>query len=55
VTSLVTGEETVLDADVVVFATGYSPADPSDSSARSRTTACATTRAASASSATTAS
>ncbi|GHH36064.1 lysine N(6)-hydroxylase/L-ornithine N(5)-oxygenase family protein [Streptomyces umbrinus] len=28
VTSLVTGEETVLDADVVVFATGYSPADP---------------------------
>lgn len=28
VTSLVTGEETDLDADVVVFATGYSPADP---------------------------
>lgn len=28
VTSLVTGEETVLDADVVVFATGYRPADP---------------------------
>ncbi|MEU1121229.1 MULTISPECIES: lysine N(6)-hydroxylase/L-ornithine N(5)-oxygenase family protein [unclassified Streptomyces] len=28
VTSLVTGEETSLDADVVVFATGYSPADP---------------------------
>ncbi|MEX3104185.1 MULTISPECIES: lysine N(6)-hydroxylase/L-ornithine N(5)-oxygenase family protein [unclassified Streptomyces] len=28
VTSLVTGEETYLDADVVVFATGYSPADP---------------------------
>ncbi|OKJ66618.1 L-lysine 6-monooxygenase [Streptomyces sp. CB02460] len=28
VKSLVTGEETVLDADVVVFATGYSPADP---------------------------
>ncbi|MEU2025839.1 lysine N(6)-hydroxylase/L-ornithine N(5)-oxygenase family protein [Streptomyces sp. NPDC016469] len=28
VRSLVTGEETVLDADVVVFATGYSPADP---------------------------
>ncbi len=28
VTSLVTGEETALDADVVVFATGYSPADP---------------------------
>ncbi|MFE9443579.1 lysine N(6)-hydroxylase/L-ornithine N(5)-oxygenase family protein [Streptomyces sp. NPDC006602] len=28
VTSLVTGEETTLDADVVVFATGYSPADP---------------------------
>lgn len=28
VTSLVTGEETLLDADVVVFATGYSPADP---------------------------
>ncbi|MFI8367916.1 lysine N(6)-hydroxylase/L-ornithine N(5)-oxygenase family protein [Streptomyces sp. NPDC085466] len=28
VTSLVTGEETVLDADVVVYATGYSPADP---------------------------
>ncbi|MFG2563957.1 lysine N(6)-hydroxylase/L-ornithine N(5)-oxygenase family protein [Streptomyces sp. NPDC048567] len=28
VTSLVTGEETVLEADVVVFATGYSPADP---------------------------
>ncbi|MFF0451332.1 lysine N(6)-hydroxylase/L-ornithine N(5)-oxygenase family protein [Streptomyces sp. NPDC004609] len=27
VTSLVTGEETPLDADVVVFATGYSPAD----------------------------
>ncbi|MEV0176359.1 lysine N(6)-hydroxylase/L-ornithine N(5)-oxygenase family protein [Streptomyces sp. NPDC050803] len=26
--SLVTGEETQLDADVVVFATGYSPADP---------------------------
>ncbi|CAL9582489.1 L-ornithine N(5)-monooxygenase [Streptomyces sp. enrichment culture] len=28
ITSLVTGEETVLDADVVVYATGYSPADP---------------------------
>ncbi|MFI0087951.1 lysine N(6)-hydroxylase/L-ornithine N(5)-oxygenase family protein [Streptomyces bobili] len=28
VRSLVTGEETLLDADVVVFATGYSPADP---------------------------
>ncbi|MGC9477585.1 lysine N(6)-hydroxylase/L-ornithine N(5)-oxygenase family protein [Streptomyces sp. WG4] len=28
VTSLVTGERTPLDADVVVFATGYSPADP---------------------------
>ncbi|MFI7345537.1 lysine N(6)-hydroxylase/L-ornithine N(5)-oxygenase family protein [Streptomyces sp. NPDC049936] len=28
VTSLVTGEETLLDADVVVFATGYLPADP---------------------------
>ncbi|WP_121745295.1 SidA/IucD/PvdA family monooxygenase [Streptomyces sp. E2N166] len=28
VTSLVTGEETLLDADVVVLATGYSPADP---------------------------
>ncbi|MGW0708423.1 lysine N(6)-hydroxylase/L-ornithine N(5)-oxygenase family protein [Streptomyces sp. NPDC002643] len=28
VTSLVTGEESFLDADVVVFATGYSPADP---------------------------
>ncbi len=28
VTSLVTGEETVLDADVVVYATGYRPADP---------------------------
>ncbi|MDL5199281.1 lysine N(6)-hydroxylase/L-ornithine N(5)-oxygenase family protein [Streptomyces sp. ALI-76-A] len=28
VTSLVTGEESALDADVVVFATGYSPADP---------------------------
>ncbi|MFF1318794.1 MULTISPECIES: lysine N(6)-hydroxylase/L-ornithine N(5)-oxygenase family protein [Streptomyces] len=28
VTSLVTGDETPLDADVVVFATGYSPADP---------------------------
>ncbi|GAV38702.1 lysine N(6)-hydroxylase/L-ornithine N(5)-oxygenase family protein [Streptomyces acidiscabies] len=28
VTSLVTGEETELDADVVVFATGYSPVDP---------------------------
>ncbi|MFH8515540.1 lysine N(6)-hydroxylase/L-ornithine N(5)-oxygenase family protein [Streptomyces gelaticus] len=28
VKSLVTGAETVLDADVVVFATGYSPADP---------------------------
>lgn len=28
VTSLVTGEETLLDADVLVFATGYSPADP---------------------------
>ncbi|AUA08770.1 SidA/IucD/PvdA family monooxygenase [Streptomyces sp. SID8382] len=28
VSSLVTGEETLLDADVVVFATGYSPADP---------------------------
>ncbi|MFJ3088671.1 lysine N(6)-hydroxylase/L-ornithine N(5)-oxygenase family protein [Streptomyces sp. NPDC086838] len=28
VKSLVTGEETRLDADVVVFATGYSPADP---------------------------
>ncbi|MEU4261821.1 lysine N(6)-hydroxylase/L-ornithine N(5)-oxygenase family protein [Streptomyces argenteolus] len=28
VKSLVTGEETDLDADVVVFATGYSPVDP---------------------------
>ncbi|MEU5688468.1 lysine N(6)-hydroxylase/L-ornithine N(5)-oxygenase family protein [Streptomyces venezuelae] len=28
VKSLVTGEENPLDADVVVFATGYSPADP---------------------------
>ncbi|MEU1125235.1 lysine N(6)-hydroxylase/L-ornithine N(5)-oxygenase family protein [Streptomyces sp. NPDC005899] len=28
VTSLVTGEETLLDADVVVLATGYSPVDP---------------------------
>ncbi|WP_240135651.1 lysine N(6)-hydroxylase/L-ornithine N(5)-oxygenase family protein [Streptomyces sp. MUM 178J] len=28
VTSLVTGEDTTLDADVVVYATGYSPADP---------------------------
>ncbi|GHA87586.1 lysine N(6)-hydroxylase/L-ornithine N(5)-oxygenase family protein [Streptomyces termitum] len=28
VTSLVTGEETLLDADVVVYATGYRPADP---------------------------
>ncbi|WP_055554482.1 lysine N(6)-hydroxylase/L-ornithine N(5)-oxygenase family protein [Streptomyces sp. NBRC 110028] len=28
VRSLVTGEETFLDADVVVFATGYSPVDP---------------------------
>ncbi|MFJ6852738.1 lysine N(6)-hydroxylase/L-ornithine N(5)-oxygenase family protein [Streptomyces sp. NPDC091271] len=28
VKSLVTGEEIVLDADVVVFATGYSPVDP---------------------------
>ncbi|MFI8003037.1 lysine N(6)-hydroxylase/L-ornithine N(5)-oxygenase family protein [Streptomyces sp. NPDC086010] len=28
VKSLVTGEETFLDADVVVFATGYSPVDP---------------------------
>ncbi|MEU2209220.1 lysine N(6)-hydroxylase/L-ornithine N(5)-oxygenase family protein [Streptomyces hygroscopicus] len=28
VKSLVTGEETLLDADAVVFATGYSPADP---------------------------
>lgn len=28
VTSLVTGDETPIDADVVVFATGYSPADP---------------------------
>ncbi|MFB6846397.1 lysine N(6)-hydroxylase/L-ornithine N(5)-oxygenase family protein [Streptomyces sp. NPDC056373] len=28
VTSLVTGEETELDADVVVLATGYSPVDP---------------------------
>ncbi|MFD4143304.1 MULTISPECIES: lysine N(6)-hydroxylase/L-ornithine N(5)-oxygenase family protein [unclassified Streptomyces] len=28
VTSLVTGEETTLDADVVVYATGYSQADP---------------------------
>jgi L-ornithine N5-oxygenase len=28
VKSLVTGEETSLDADVVVFATGYSPSDP---------------------------
>ncbi len=26
--SLVTGEETPVDADIVVFATGYSPADP---------------------------
>ncbi|MDQ0717788.1 L-ornithine N5-oxygenase [Streptomyces luteogriseus] len=28
VTSLVTGEDTELEADVVVFATGYSPVDP---------------------------
>ncbi|WP_406864814.1 lysine N(6)-hydroxylase/L-ornithine N(5)-oxygenase family protein [Streptomyces sp. HUAS MG47] len=28
ITSLVTGEESVLDADVVVYATGYSSADP---------------------------
>ncbi|MFH8610163.1 lysine N(6)-hydroxylase/L-ornithine N(5)-oxygenase family protein [Streptomyces sp. NPDC018029] len=28
VKSLVTGEENLVDADVVVFATGYSPADP---------------------------
>ncbi|MFN1190348.1 lysine N(6)-hydroxylase/L-ornithine N(5)-oxygenase family protein [[Kitasatospora] papulosa] len=28
VTNLVTGEEAVLDADIVVFATGYSPVDP---------------------------
>jgi L-ornithine N5-oxygenase len=28
VTSLVTGEATVLDADVLVLATGYGPADP---------------------------
>ncbi|MFF3644619.1 lysine N(6)-hydroxylase/L-ornithine N(5)-oxygenase family protein [Streptomyces sp. NPDC002564] len=28
VKSLVTGEESAVDADVVVFATGYSPADP---------------------------
>jgi L-ornithine N5-oxygenase len=28
VKSLVTGEETALDADVVVFATGYNPVDP---------------------------
>ena len=28
VTSLVTGEDTDLEADVVVFATGYSPVDP---------------------------
>ncbi|MFI9493920.1 MULTISPECIES: lysine N(6)-hydroxylase/L-ornithine N(5)-oxygenase family protein [Streptomyces] len=28
VKSLVTGEETLLDADVVVFATGYGPVDP---------------------------
>ncbi|MGW1228863.1 lysine N(6)-hydroxylase/L-ornithine N(5)-oxygenase family protein [Streptomyces sp. NPDC001478] len=28
VRSLVTGEETLLEADLVVFATGYSPADP---------------------------
>ncbi|MFE5239615.1 MULTISPECIES: lysine N(6)-hydroxylase/L-ornithine N(5)-oxygenase family protein [unclassified Streptomyces] len=28
VRSLVTGEETLLDSDVVVFATGYSPVDP---------------------------
>ncbi|QNP66900.1 lysine N(6)-hydroxylase/L-ornithine N(5)-oxygenase family protein [Streptomyces genisteinicus] len=28
VTSLVTGEDSALDADVVVYATGYSPADP---------------------------
>jgi L-ornithine N5-oxygenase len=28
VKSLVTGEQTPLDADVVVFATGYSPVDP---------------------------
>ncbi|MFF4911603.1 lysine N(6)-hydroxylase/L-ornithine N(5)-oxygenase family protein [Streptomyces tendae] len=28
VTSLVSGEESFLDADVVVFATGYGPADP---------------------------
>lgn len=28
VTSLVTGEETLLEADVVVLATGYGPADP---------------------------
>lgn len=30
VRSLVTGEETFLDADVVVFATGYGPVDPID-------------------------
>lgn len=28
VTSLVTGEESTLDADVVVYATGYDPAEP---------------------------
>ncbi|GHB08476.1 lysine N(6)-hydroxylase/L-ornithine N(5)-oxygenase family protein [Streptomyces termitum] len=28
ITSLVTGEESFLDADIVVYATGYSPADP---------------------------
>ncbi|GDY59968.1 lysine/ornithine N-monooxygenase [Streptomyces violaceusniger] len=55
VKSLVTGEETLLDADVVVFATGYSPADPWASSAKSPTAASGTTRAASVSSVTTAS
>lgn len=55
VKSLVTGEETPLDADVVVFATGYSPADPRASSGRSPTSVCATTRAGCASNATTAS
>jgi L-ornithine N5-monooxygenase len=30
VESLTTGEKTMLDADVVVYATGYRPADPSD-------------------------
>ncbi|CAM5532984.1 L-lysine N6-monooxygenase MbtG OS=Streptomyces antimycoticus OX=68175 GN=SANT12839_093490 PE=3 SV=1 [Streptomyces antimycoticus] len=55
VTSLVTGEETLLDADVVVFATGYSPADPLGLLGEIAESCSVMTRAASVSSVTTAS